>query len=201
MRARSGTARALGVLALAALTVTACGSSVPTTLDGAPGSYLITLSQLTSPDFIVYAAVRQVGAGWLDEASSTTVRKDGLVRAAAVEYDRNVSFSTSNGPITLTVAVASFATTAGAAAAMIRLDTALDARNGAVPVSTGPLGEGGHATTTQGTVEGVAALQIILVWRVDNLVNSLVAEGRLGGLQLDQILPLAAAQTANERAG
>jgi hypothetical protein len=201
MRAGSGTARALGVLALAALTAAACGSSVPTTLDGAPGSYLITLGQLTSPDFTVYEAVKQVGSGWLDEASSTTVRKDGLVRAAEVEYDRNVSFSTSNGPITLTVAVASFATTGGAAAAMIRLDTALDARNGAVPVSTGPLGEGGHATTTQGTVEGVAALQIILVWRVDNLVNSLVAEGRLGGLQLDQILPLAAAQTANERAG
>jgi len=39
------------------------------------------------------------------------------------------------------------------------------------------------------------------VWRVDNLVNSLVAEGRLGGLQLDQLLPLAATQTANERAG
>jgi hypothetical protein len=70
-----------------------------------------------------------------------------------------------------------------------------------MPVSTGPLGEGGHATTTQGTVEGVGALQIVVVWRVDNLINSLVAEGRLGGLQLDQILPVAAAQTANERAG
>jgi hypothetical protein len=201
MRARSGTARALGVLALAALTAAACGSSAPTTLDGAPGGYLITLGQLTSPDFTVYQAVQQVGSGWLDEASSTALRKDGLVRAAAVEYDRNVSFSTSNGPITLSAAVAAFTTTAGAAAAMIRLDTALDARAGAVPVSTGPLADGGHATTTQGTVEGVGALQIILVWRVDNLVNSLVAEGRLGGFQLDQLLPLAATQTANERAG
>jgi hypothetical protein len=198
-RGRPG--RVLGVLALAALTAAACGSSAPTTLHGAPGSYLITLSQLTSPDFLVYEAVAPVGAGWLDQASSTAVRKDGLLRAAAVEYDRNVSFSTSNGPITLSAAVAAFTTTGGAAAAMIRLDTALDTRNGAVPVSTGPLGDGGHATTTQGTVEGVGALQIIVVWRVANLVNSLVAEGRLGGLQLDQILPLAAAQTANERAG
>jgi hypothetical protein len=40
-----------------------------------------------------------------------------------------------------------------------------------------------------------------VVWRVDNLVNSLVAEGRFGGLQLDQILPLAATQTVNERPG
>ena len=75
MRARSGTARALGVLALVVLTAAACGSSAPTTLDGAPGGYLITLGQLTSPDFTVYQAVKQVGSGWLDEASSTAVRK------------------------------------------------------------------------------------------------------------------------------
>jgi hypothetical protein len=189
------------VLAIAAMSSAACGSSPPTTLHGAPGSYLITLDQLTSPDFIVYEAVASVGAGWLDQASSSAVRKDGLVRAAEVEYYRNVSFSTSNGPITLTAAVADFMTTAGASTAMTRLDSALDSRAGAVPVSTGPLGDGGHATTTQGTAEGVGALQVIVVWRVDNLVNSLVAEGRLGGLQLDQILPLAAVQTANERGG
>ncbi len=200
MRARWGAARTLGVLALTALTAPACGSSAPTTLHGTPGSYLITLSQLPSPDFIVYQAVKEVGPGWLDEASSTTLRKDGLARAAMVEYYRNVAFSTSNGAITLAVAVASFTTTAGAAAALIHLDTVLDARAGAVPVSTGPLGDGGLATTTQGTVEGVGAIQIIVVWRVDNLIDSLVAEGRLGGLQLDQILPIAAAQTANERA-
>jgi hypothetical protein len=201
MRAQWGAARTLGVLALTALTAAACGSSAPTTLHGTPGSYLITLSQLPSPDFIVYQAVKEVGPGWLDEASSTALRKDGLARAAMVEYYRNVSFSTSNGAITLAVAVASFTTTAGAAAALIHLDIVLDARAGAVPVSTGPLGDGGLATTTQGTVDGVGAIQIIVVWRVDNLIDSLVAEGRLGGLQLDQILPLAAAQTANERAG
>jgi hypothetical protein len=187
------------MLALAAATG-GCGGSGGSTLGRDPSSYLITLSQLTSPDFIVYQAVAPVGAGWLDQASSTAVRKDGLVRAAEVEYYREVSFSTSNGPITVTAAVAAFTTTVGAAAAMIRLDTVLDARAGAVPVSTGPLGDSGHATTTQGTAGGVGALQIIVVWRVDNLVNSLVAEGRLGGLQLDQLLPLTAAQTANERA-
>jgi hypothetical protein len=187
------------MLAMVAMTAAACGRSVPTTLQGTPGSYLITLDQLPSPDFIVYEAVTPVGSGWLDQASSTAVRKDGLVRAAEVEYYRDVAFSTSNGPITLTVAVAAFTTTAGAAAAAIRLDTALDARTGVVPLSTGPLGDGGHATTVQATVEGVAALQITVVWRVDNLVNSLVAEGRQGGLQLDQILQVAATQTANER--
>jgi hypothetical protein len=171
------------VLVLAAVTGGCGGNGGTTTLDGDPGSYLITLSQLPSPDFAVYQAVKPVGPGWLDEASSTAVRKDGLVRAVAVEYYRDESFSTSNGAITLTVAVASFATTTGAATAMLNLGTALD------------------ATTTQGTVEGVGALQIVVVWRVDNLINSLVAEGRLGGLQLDQILPVATAQTANERAG
>jgi hypothetical protein len=189
------------VLAIAAMSSAACGSSPPTTLHGNLGGYLITLDQLTSPDFTVYEAVAAVGAGWLDQARSSAVRADGMVRAAEVEYYRNVSFSTSNGPITLTAAVAAFATTVGASDAMVRLDTALDARAGAVPISTGTLGDGGHATSTQATFEGVGALQVIVVWRVDNLVNSLVAEGRLGGLQLDQLLPLAAIQTASERAG
>jgi hypothetical protein len=189
------------VLAVVAMTAAACGSSVPPTLPGPPSRYLIGLDQLTSPDFIVYAPLESVGAGWLDAASSTAVRRDGLVRAAQVEYYRDVAFSTSNGPITLTAAVAAFTSAPGAAAAVIRLVTALDARAHAVPVSTGPLGDGGHAVTVQGSVQGVAALQVIVVWRVDNLVNSLVAEGRLGGLQLDQLVPLAATQTANERAG
>jgi hypothetical protein len=41
----------------------------------------------------------------------------------------------------------------------------------------------------------------VVVWRVDNLIDSLVAEGRLGGLQLGQLLPLAATQTADEAGG
>jgi hypothetical protein len=200
-RYRGRPGRALGVLALLALLAAACGSSVPTTLRGSPSSYLISLDQLTSPDFTVYEAAAAVGAGWLDQASSSAVRADGMLRAAEVEYYRDVAFSTSNGPITLTAAVAAFATSVGASAAMVRLASALDARPGAVPVSTGTLGDGGHATSTQATFEGVGALQLIVVWRVDNLVNSLVAEGRLGGLQLDQLLPLASIQTANERAG
>ena len=191
----------LMLLAVVAGAAAGCGSPAPGALRGAAQGYLPTIDQLPSPDFTVYQAVKEVGAGWLDPGSSTALDKDGLTRAAEVEFYRNVSFSTSNGPITLTAAVADFTTTAGASTAMIRLDSALDSRAGAVPVSTGPLGAGGHATTTQGTAEGVGALQVIVVWRVDNLVNSLVAEGRLGGLQLDQILPLAAVQTANERGG
>ena len=187
------------MLALSAL-AGGCGGSVPTTtLAGDPGSYLITLVQLPSPDFTVYQAVKKVGAGWLDPGSSTALDKDGLTRAAEVEFYRDVPFSTSNGPITVTAAAAAFTTGAGATAAMIQLDAALDARPGAVPVSAGTLGDGGDAVTVQGSVDGVSAVQITVVWRVDNLVNSLVAEGRLGGLQLDQILPIATTQTANER--
>ena len=192
-------ARALGMLA-AAVATGGCGGSGLTTLDQDPGSYLITLGQLPSPDFTLYRPVQQVGAGWLDEGSSAAVREDGLTRAADVEYYRDVPFSTSDGPVTVAAAAAAFTTGVGATAAMIHLDGALDARPGGVPVSTGTLGDGGSAVTVRGSVAGVSAVQIIVVWRVDNLVNSLVAEGRLGGLQLDQLLPLTAAQTANERA-
>lgn len=197
MRACRSAARALGILALATLTG-GCGGSGPT-LDRDPGSYLVTLDQLPSPDFTIYQAVRQVGAGWLDSGSSSAVREDGFTRAAEVEFYRDVAFGTSNGPITVSAAAAAFTTAAGATAAMVRLDAALNARHGAVPVSTGALGNGGDAITLQGSVDGIGALQITVVWRVDNVVNSVLAEGRLGGLQLDQILPIASTQTANER--
>jgi hypothetical protein len=191
-------APALGMLAVAVATG-GCGGSGVTALGGDPGRYLITLGQLPSPDFTLYRAEEQVSAGWLDEGSSAAVREDGLTRAEEVEYYRDVPFSTSDGPITVAAAAAAFTTGVGATAAMIHLDGALDARPVAVPVSAGTLGDGGSAVTVQGSVDGVSAVQIIVVWRVDNLVNSLVAEGRLGGLQLDQILPIATTQTANER--
>jgi hypothetical protein len=197
MRAYGGATPGILLIAVAAL-ITGCGSSAPAVLRGDPAGYLISLDQLTSPDFTVYQAPGPVGAGWLDSGSATQIRQDGLAGAAEVEYYRAVWFPTSNGPITLTAAVASFATPPGAAAAMTRLDGALDARAGAIQVSTGSLGDESHAITLQATVESVPAVEIVVVWRVDNLVNSLVAQGRFGGLQLDQVLPLATTQTSNE---
>ena len=83
---------------------------------------------------------------------------------------------------------------------MTRLDTALDARPGAAPASTGSLRDGGHAVTVEGTlVQGVQAVEIIVVWRVENVVNSLVAEGSLGGLRArPSSSPWRRAQTGTE---
>jgi len=200
MRRRGGLGPGLAMMLAAAL-LAGCASSAPAPLRGNPAGYLLTLDQLPSPDFTVYLGVTPVEAGWLDPGSSSAIEKDGLVDAAEVEFYRQVPFATSNGPITLTAAAARFTISTGAAAAMSRLDAALDARSGAVPVATGSLADGGHAISVAGTLDGVQALQLIVVWRVENLVNSLVAEGRSGGLALDQILSLATTQTANERKG
>jgi hypothetical protein len=178
-----------------------CGSSSPPTLHGDPGTYLLTPAQLPSPDFTVYLPTAPVGAGWLDPSSSAALQRDGLVEAAQVEYYRPVPFATSNGPITLTAAAARFSGAAGAEAAMEQLDTALDARSGATPAATGPLGDAGHAVSTPGALGGVPAIEIIVVWRVENVLNSLTAEGRSGGLLLDQLLPLARTETATELRG
>jgi hypothetical protein len=198
MRAPGSAINALLAMLGAAL-ATGCGTSTPAMLHGNPSIYLLTPAQLPSPDFTVYLPVASVGAGWLDPRSSTAVERDGLVAAAEVEYYRPVPFAISNGPVTLTVAAARFTTPPGAAAAMGQVDAALGARPVAVPISTGPLGDGGHAFTVEGTLDGVQALEVIVVWRVENVLNSLVAEGRAGGLALAQLLPLATTQTANER--
>lgn len=184
--------------ALVAAFLGGCGSSGPTILSGDPGGYLIGLDQLGSPDFTVYRAAAPVSAGWLDESLAAAVRGDGFTRAAEVEYYRQAPLDTSNGPITLTSAAASFSGVAGAASAMSQLDSGLDGRPGAVPVSAGSLGDAAHAVSLPGSLNGLAVVQIILVWRVVNVVNSLVAEGRSGGLQLDQLLPMAGSQTSDE---
>jgi len=185
---------------VATVLVGACGGSgvAPVPLGGDPASYLITRDQLTSPDFTVYQPVAAVGAGWLDPGSAAALRSDGFERAAEVEYYRQVALATSNGPITLTATVALFASVQGAAAASTDLIRALEARSGEAPLSTGSLGDGGAATTVSGTLDGVPVIEISVVWRERNLVNSMVAEGRLGGLQLGQILPLATTETAGE---
>jgi hypothetical protein len=183
---------------LVALLATGCGSAAPPELHGDPTAYLLTLDQLPSPDFTVYMPAAAAGAGWLDPASTSAVQDDGLVEAAEVEYYRGVPFATSDGPITLTVAAARFTGAGGAAAAVSRLDSAVGARSGAVQATTSSP-PGGRAVTIEGSLEGVQAVEIVLLWRVENVVNSLDAEGRAGGLALEQLIPLAETQTANEQ--
>jgi hypothetical protein len=190
------------LVAIAAVVLAGCGgSSRAVTLAGNPSGYLIAPAQLGSPDFTVYEAAAPVGAGWLDQASAAALTRDGWLRAAEVEYYRAVAFATSNGPITLSVTVASFTGAGGAAAALTRLQAALDARPGAEPVSSGTL-RGGHAIAIEGSdVDGVPAVEFVMVWRVDNLIDSFVAEGRYGGLQLSQLLPMATTESADEVRG
>jgi hypothetical protein len=188
----------LVLLAVVAGAAAGCGSPAPGALRGAAQGYILTIDQLPSPDFTVYQAPAAVGAGWLDKEGAASLGRDGFQQAATVEYYRQVALDTSNGPITVTAAVARFAAAGGAAAAMSLLDTALDHRSGAAVVSTGPLGDGGHAITQMSTLDGVSVSQIVMVWRVDNLVNSITGQGRFGGITLDDLLTVAHAQTADE---
>ena len=52
--------------------------------------------------------------------------------------------------------------------------------------------------TQMSTLDGVSVSQIVMVWRVDNLVNSITGQGRFGGITLDDLLTVAHAQTADE---
>jgi hypothetical protein len=162
----------LGLAAALAVAASACGSA-PGLLTGEAQGYLITLDQLPSPDFTVYQAPAAVGAGWLDAQGSAALGRDGFQQASEVEFYRQVALDTSNGPITVTAVVARFAAATGAASAMQVLDAALDQRPGATAVSTGPLGDGAHAITQMATLNGVSITQVVVVWRVDNLVDSL----------------------------
>ncbi len=75
----------------------------------------------------------------------------------------------------------------------------LDKVTGATPTSTGALGDAAHATTRIATsADGVAAIEITVEWRVDNLLDILVVRGRNGGTRLDDALLLAHRQTAIE---
>ncbi len=198
MRARSRLASVLGVVA--ALT-TGCGASTPVTLAGNPDRDLLRQDQLPSPDFTIYQGVGPTGAGWLDPGGAAVIAGDGFGSAAQVEYYRPIAFVESNGPITLTATAARFRAPQGAAAALTAIETALDARPGAIRLATGRVGDGGDAIGVGGTVDGIQAIEIVLVWRVDNVIDSLDADGRLGGLQLGQLLPLATIQTADEGGG
>jgi hypothetical protein len=192
-----------GVAALAgavALGTAGCGSAAPLTLRGDPQGYLVTLDQLPSPDFTVFQAPEAVGAGWLGQETAVSLEHDGFQSAFQVEYYREVPLDTSNGPITVTAAVARFATATGAEKAMSRLDTALDERSGATQISTGTLGDEGHAITQMATLDGVSVAQIVVVWRLDNLVNSITGQGRYGGITLDDLITVAGAQTGDETA-
>jgi hypothetical protein len=192
------------ILAPAAMLVAlaACGTDTQSLSTGDPLRDLITLDQLVVPGFTVTSAATHVDASVLaggDAALASTFAHDGVQVAASVEFQRNVDFGTSNGPIDVVATVERFSATGGAANAYSATVRQLDAIAGAVPASTGPLGDEAHSiSVVRTTTGGLQAVEIVLVWRVANLVNVIVTRGRYGGTRLDDALVLAGVQTQNE---
>jgi hypothetical protein len=180
----------------------ACGGDSQSLSTGDPLRDLITLDQLVVPGFTVTSAATHVDASVLaggDATLASTLARDGMQSAASVEYQRTVDFGTSNGPIDLLATVERYTATDGAASAYGATVRQFDAIAGAVPASTGPLGDEAHSiSVVRTTTGGLQAVEIALVWRVANLLNVMVARGRYGGTRLDDALVLAGVQTQNE---
>jgi hypothetical protein len=184
------------------IAVAACASDSPALSTADPLRSLLTIDQLVAPDFTVSVAAAHVGATTLAGGDPTLARalmSDGLQSAASVEYQRGVDFGTSNGPIDVVATVERFGGTAGASSGYTATVIHLDAMQGAVPTSTGPLGDQAHAiSVVRSTQAGIPAVEITVVWRTGNLVNVIVARGRYGGTRLNDALVLAGLQTQND---
>jgi hypothetical protein len=190
------------VVVAVAMALTACGSDGSSLATGDPLHDLITLDQLVAPDFTVSSPAAHVNASTLaggDAALASAITAAGLQSAASVEYQRGIDFSTSNGPLDVVATVMQFASIAGATSVYGANVKQLDALSGAVPTSTGPLGDEGHSISVVRTTSGgLQAVEITVVWRLGNLVNIIIARGRYGGTRLDDVLILAGVQTQNE---
>jgi len=190
------------VVVAVAVLLSACGSDSSSLATGDPLHDLITIDQLAAPDFTVSSPATHVDASTLaggDAALASAITAAGLQSAASVEYQRGIDFSTSNGPIDVVATVMRFASIAGATRAYVANVKQLDKMSGAVPASTGPLGDEGHSiSVVRTTPGGLQAVEITVVWRLDNLVNVIIARGRYGGTRLDDVLILAGVQTQNE---
>jgi hypothetical protein len=192
-------ARCVAVLALA----TACAQSPGAALSTAPpGRYLLTIDELQTADFVVSEGEHPVGPDWLSRAASTDVKTAGFQVGAEVMFLRPVgALSLSNGPTDVRATVVRFIDADAAQRALAAEVAGLDGRPGAQAISTGPLGDAAHAISEVATLQGVEVVQITVVWRARNLVNSIVLHGRYGGARLDDALALAHKQNQNELNG
>jgi len=196
-----GSVRVLAALA-PMIALAACGSVSPALSTADPLHSLLTIDQLVAPDFTASVAAAHVSATALaggDSTLATALTSDGLRSAASVEYQRGVDFSTSNGPIDVVATVERFSGIEGASSAYAATVTHLDAIQGAVPASTGPLGDQAHAmSVVRSTQAGISAVELTVVWRTGNLVSIIVARGRYGGTRLDDALVLAGLQNQDD---
>jgi hypothetical protein len=132
---------------------------------------------------------------------SATLRGDGLVDAARARYLLPApQLATANGPLDVISVVERFGSASGAAAAYGSEIVGLDHAAGAQLLSTGPLGDAGHATIEQAAVSttGITAVQVTLEWRSGALVNRLLVRGRQGATGLGDALILGRRQLARE---
>jgi hypothetical protein len=177
----------------------ACGSGPSTVAYGSPlGRFLLTVSEMGASGFTVQKAEHSVDAGWLSLTAAAPVRAAGFQSAVEVDFLRNAGdLSTSNGPVDVRAGVALFPSGDAAQTALSDEATGLLARPGAEEISTGVLGDSALATTELATFHGVQVVQITVVWRAANLLNSIVIHGRYGGARLDDALTLAHQQQGN----
>lgn len=184
-----------------ALLAAACGAAGPRfTAD--PAHYLLTLTQMASPDFTVdlpAAPLPATGLAGGDAQAARQLAGDGFDVAARVSFQRVVDFNTSNGPIEVINTVARFTGDTGAHAWFAADTKRRDGQSGEVPISTGSLGDEAHADSLVATApDGLQAVQITVQWRTANVVVLLQVRGRYGGTRLDDALILAHRQTSTQ---
>lgn len=193
---------ALSALAGVSVVLAACGESTGPRFNSDPVQYLLKLAQLQSPDFTVeIPATSEPAAGLAsgDPIAQSKLTQAGLTGAASVTFSRVANFPTSNGPIEVVDSVAQFTGEDGAHQWFVTDGDRMNKEQGAVPISTGALGDEVHATTQVATApDGIQAVQITLEWRVSNIVVLLHVRGRYGGTRLDDALVLAHRQTATQ---
>ena len=191
-------------LAIALAAAVACGGPVTVDRYGPPlGRYLLTLSEMGTADFVVQQPEHAIGPDWLSLTAAGAVRDAGFQSGVEVDFLRSNAgdLAVVNGPTDVRASVATFGDDDSAQRALVAEATGLLARKGAEEISTGVLGDSAMATSELATFQGVDVVQITVVWRSANLVNSIVIHGRYGGARLDDALTLAHRQQENELNG
>ena len=190
----------LSIVGGLALLTAACGGAGGPRFTADPAHYLLTLSQMASPDFTVdlpAAPLPATGLAAGDAQAAQQLAGDGFDAAASVSFQRVVDFNSSNGPIEVINTVARFAGDTGAHAWFAADTKRRDGQSGQVAMSTGSLGDEAHADSLVATApDGLQAVQITVQWRTANVVVLLQVRGRYGGTRLDDALILAHKQTS-----
>ena len=177
------------LIPLLAAALGACGNAAAPAFTADPHHYLLTLDELASPDFTA-------------EAAFTPPPTPSQAAAATAAFTRAVDFATSNGPIEVIDTVERFASGEAAHASFATDIARLDAAQGAIPTSTGSLGDEAHADSlVRLAPDGLQAVQVVLEWRSVNIVVVLTVRGRYGGTRLDDALALAHRQMSKQLSG